>query len=152
MHRSYPVLISLCVCFAAQPLPCCADESRVQFLRTLNTDPSEPKRLSALAELEKGAPLESTQITRSITDTCDKIRAAMIRLGAPLAATDPDLELRLIALAHDRSPVVQLQMLKTLPTLKHPSAAVAYRKLLAAARLSTDTKLKSYASSLSSAE
>lgn len=136
--------IFLVLLFAGSAV-CAAAEGRTALLRTLNTDSSEQKRLGALAELEKDGPLEASQISRSITDTSPSIRAAMIRIGAPLAASDPDLELRLIALAHDRSPEVQLQMLKTLPSLRHASAKAAYRKLLASARRSADASLKAYA-------
>jgi hypothetical protein len=128
--------------------PCPAAEPNLGLLRTLNADPSESKRLEALKQLEKAGPLEAVQITRSIADTSPAIRAAMVRLGAPLCAADPELALRILALANDRSPQVQRQMLLSLPSITHPDAKAAYRKLLENARRSPNPELRALAQTL----
>ena len=129
-------------------LPCPGSDSNLAQLRTLNSDTSEAKRLEALKQLEKSGPLEAAQILRSITDTSPAIRAAMVRLGAPLAAGDPELAVRLLALANDRAPQVQRQMLLALPSFTQPEARAAYRKLLETARRSPNTELRAFAQSL----
>jgi hypothetical protein len=129
-------------------LPCLRADSTLAVLRTLNSDTSEAKRLDALSQLEKSGPLEAAQILRSITDTSPAIRAAMVRLGAPLAAGDPELAVRLLALANDRAPQVQRQMLLALPSFTQPEARAAYRKLLETARRSPNTELRAFAQSL----
>jgi hypothetical protein len=129
-------------------LPCAGADSHVALLRILNSDPSEAKRLDALGQLEKNAPLEAAQILRSITDTSPAIRAAMVRLGTPLCGSDPELALRLLALANDRAPQVQRQMLLALPSLTHPNARTVYRKLLETARRSTSPELRTLAQGL----
>jgi len=129
-------------------LPCPGADSQLSLLRTLNSDPSESKRRDALSQLEKSGPLEVAQILRSITDTSATIRAAMVRLGAPLSAGDPELAVRLLALSNDRSPLVQRQMLLALPSFTHPDAKPAYRKLLETARRSVNSDLRSFAQSL----
>lgn len=121
------------------------------LLRILNTDQSETKRLEALGALEKTGGIDAQQIARSICDTSARIRAAMVRLGTQMAADDPELELRLIALANDKSPVVQVQMLKSLPLLRSPRAAAAFRKLLETALKAKDAELRSLAESLQKA-
>lgn len=129
-------------------LPCPGADSTLALLRTLNSDTSEAKRLDALSQLEKSGPLEAAQIMRSITDTSPAIRAAMVRLGAPLSASDPELAVRLLALANDRAPQVQRQMLLALPSFTHPEARSAYRKLLDTARRSPNSELRAFAQSL----
>jgi hypothetical protein len=104
--------------------------------------------LEALRQLEKEGPLESAQIQRSITDTSPSIRAAMVRLGAPLSEKDAELALRLLALANDKSPQVQRQMLLSLPSFAHPEAKAVYRKLLASARNSANGELRTLAQGL----
>ena len=127
------------------PLP--GAEAPEALMRILNSDPSEKVRLEALSKLEKGNGLDVRQISRSIADTSAKVRAAMVRLGAPLAANDPDLELRLIALSFDRTPEVQRELLKALPGFKHPSAKSAFRRVLQNARQSSDSSLQKLARS-----
>ena len=129
-------------------LPCPGADPNLALLRTLNADPSETRRLEALKQLEKSGPLESAQILRSIADTSPAIRAAMVRLGAPLCAADPELALRLLALANDRAPQVQRQMLLVLPSLAHPDAKATYRKLLENARRSPNPELRALAQTL----
>lgn len=129
--------------------PCWGTDSHVALLRTLNSDVSEARRIEALSQLEKNGPLEAAQILRSITDTSPVIRAAMVRLGAPLSAGDPELALRLLALSNDRAPQVQRQMLLVLPTFVHPEARGAYRKLLQTARRSANPELRAFAQGLS---
>lgn len=126
-----------------------AADTSAQLLRVFNTDPVEQNRLNALAQLEKGAAIDSKQITRSICDTSPAIRAAMIRLGTPLVAQDPDLEAKLLALAHDPQPKVQLQLLKSLPAFPGPRAAATLRKLLQKGQESPDNALRSLAESMS---
>ncbi len=92
------------------------------LLSVLNKDHEEEKRLEAFKKLEALSAIDARQICRSITDTSAAVRAQAVRVGEPLAATDPELELRLLALAYDKSPLVRLQMLSTLPTLRHPHA------------------------------
>lgn len=121
---------------------------RTSLMRVLNTDPSESKRVRALETLEKAGAIDTQQILRSICDTSSTIRAAMVRIGTPMASNDPELELRLVALAHDLTPMVQMQMLKSLPLMPSPRAAEAFRKLLAASLNSTDPKLRAFANSL----
>lgn len=134
--------------FLAGVLPCPGSDSNPALLRVLNADPSESKRLEALRELEKSGPLEPAQILRSIADTSPAIRAAMVRLGTPLCAGDPELALRLLALANDRTPQVQRQMLLSLPSLSHPEARAVYKKLLANGRRSTNPELRALAQGL----
>ncbi len=141
-------LLFLAFLVLAGLLPCPGAESPLTLLRTLNSDSSEAKRLEALSQLEKSGPLEAAQILRSITDTSPAIRAAMVRLGAPLSSGDPELALRLLALANDRAPQVQRQMLAVLPSFTHPNARAAYRKLLETARRSASPDLRAYAQGL----
>ena len=126
-------------------------EGVVPLLRILNTDQSETKRLEALQSLEKTGGIDAQQIARSICDTSAKIRATMVRLGTQMATEDPELELRLIALANDKSPIVQIQMLKSLPLLQSPRAAAAFQKLLGASLNAKDAELRSLAESLQKA-
>ncbi len=72
----------------------------------------------------------------------------MVRVGAPLAANDPDLELRLIALSFDRTPEVQRELLKVLPSFKHPTAKAAYQRVLQKARGSSNAALQKFAQGL----
>lgn len=130
-------------------ISCPGSDSNVGLLRVLNSDPSESKRLEALKQLETSGPLEPAQIQRSITDTSPAIRAAMVRLGTPLCAGDPELALRLLALANDRTPQVQRQMLLSLPSLSHPEAKAVYSRLLEKCRRSTNPELRSLAQGLS---
>ncbi len=127
-------------------------ESPAPLLRILNSDPSETKRLDALAQLERTRSVDAQQIARSICDTSPAIRAAIVRIGAGLALNDPELQLRLIALSNDRSPLVQAQMLKTLPTFPSARASDSLRKLLIAAARSEDPDLRSLAESLNKAQ
>lgn len=136
------------LCLAA-PRPIQAADTAAHLLRVFNTDPIEQNRLDALAQLEKGAALDSKQITRSICDTSPAIRAAMIRIGTPLVAQDPDLESKLLALAHDPQPKVQMQLLKSLPEFPSPKAAETLRKLLQKGIQSPDKALRSLAESMS---
>ena len=129
-------------------LPCPGADSTQALLRALNSDSSEAKRLDALRQLEKSGPLEAAQILRSITDTSPAIRAAMVRLGAPLSSGDPELALRLLALSNDRAPQVQRQMLVVLPSFTHPDARAAYRKLHETTRRSANPDLRAYAQGL----
>jgi len=143
-----PLLLFIASLLFTGLLPCPGADSQLSLLRTLNSDPSEAKRLDALSQLEKSGPLEAAQILRSITDTSAAIRAAMVRLGAPLSAGDPELAVRLLALSNDRDPRVQRQMLLALPSFTHPDAKAAYRKLLESARRSANSDLRSFAQSL----
>ena len=145
--RAVRFLIPLCLFLAASSPFAAGAEAPAPLLHALNTDPSETKRLEALAKLEKGGNLDARQISRSISDTSARIRAAMVRVGAPLAANDPDLELRLIALSFDRTPEVQRELLKALPGFKHPSAKSAFRRVLQNARQSSDSSLQKLARS-----
>jgi len=143
-----PLLLFLASLLLTGLLPCPGADAHLALLRTLNSDPSEAKRLEALSQLEKSGPLEAAQILRSITDTSAAVRAAMVRLGAPLSAGDPELAVRLLALSNDRDPRVQRQMLLALPSFTHPDAKAAYRKLLESARRSANSDLRSFAQSL----
>lgn len=129
-------------------LPCPGADPHLALLRTLNSDTSEAKRLDALSQLEKNGPLEAAQILRSLTDTSAVIRAAMVRLGAPLCGGDPELAVRLLALSNDRAPQVQRQMLLVLPSFPQAEARAAYRKLLETARRSPSPELRAFAQSL----
>ncbi len=132
----------------AIPSPAQAAETSAHLLRVFNTDPVEQNRLDALAQLEKGTAIDSKQITRSICDTSPAIRAAMIRMGTPLLAQDPDLESKLLALAHDPQPKVQIQLLKSLPAFPSPKAAETLRKLLQKGLQSPDKALRTLAESM----
>ena len=143
-----PLLLFLVALGLTGFFPCTAADPNLALLRTLNSDPSETKRIEALKQLEKSAPFEPAQILRSIADTSPVIRAAMARLGTPLCANDPELALRLLALSNDRAPQVQQQMLRSLPSLPHPDAKAAYRKLLESARRSPNSELRALAQSL----
>jgi hypothetical protein len=123
-------------------------EGAGSLLHVLNTDQSEIKRLEALQSLEETGGIDAQQIARSICDTSAQIRAAMVRLGTPMAMEDSELELRLIALSNDKSPIVQMQMLKSLPHFSSSRAATAFRKLLAASLHAKDAELRSLAESL----
>ena len=145
------LLTILWLCLAVPRLSRAADGPAhlAHLLRVFNTDPVEQNRLDALSQLEKGTAIDSKQITRSICDTSPAIRAAMIRLGTSLAAQDPDLESKLLALAHDPQPKVQMQLLKSLPAFSSPKAAEIHRKLLHKGLQSSDKALRSLAESLS---
>lgn len=125
-----------------------APEGKSALQQVLNTNQSEGKRLEALQALEKTGEIDAPQIIRSICDTSAVIRAEMVRLGTPLATTDPELELRLIALANDRTFIVQKQMLKSLPQFPSARAATAFQRVLATALKSKDSELRSLAESL----
>ena len=125
-----------------------ASEGKAALQQVLNTNQSEAKRLEALHALEKMGGIDVQQITRSICDTSPTIRAEMLRLGTALATTDPELELRLIALANDRTPIVQKQILKSLPQFPSARAAAAFEKVLATALKSKDSGVRSLAESL----
>jgi hypothetical protein len=105
------------------------ESSPQSLVKTLNTDPSESKRMEALISLQSRGALDAQQIARSICDTAPGIRAAALHAGEPLAHTDAELALRLIALHHDHSPEVQLELLNSLPKLSQPDAAIALHKL-----------------------
>jgi hypothetical protein len=125
-----------------------ASERAGALLHVLNTDQSEPKRLEALRALEKTGDIDAPQILRSICDISPAIRAESVRLGTRIAAADPELELRLIALANDLSSVVKVQMIKSLPYFPSARAAAAFQNLLAEALVSKDAKLRSLAEAL----
>jgi hypothetical protein len=122
----------------AQAAP--SSSETTQLLRTFNSDPSEQKRIAALAQLEKTAPLDAQQVSRSISDTSATIRAAMVRIGTPMVGTDHELELRLLALSNDHSPIVQKQLLNSLPSFPSPKAKEALQKVQAALAKSSDPK------------
>ena len=125
-----------------------ASEGAGALLHVLNTDQSDTKRLEALRALEKTGDIDAPQILRSICDISPVIRAECVRLGTRIAAADPELEMRLIALANDLTPVVKVQMLKSLPYFPSVRAASAFQKLLAGALVSKDAKLRALAESL----
>jgi hypothetical protein len=125
-----------------------APEEAGALRRILNTDQSEAKRVEALRALEMTGEIDAQQIVRSICDTSPVIRAEMVRLGTRMAATDSELELRLVALAHDRNPIVKMQMLKSLPQFPSPRAAAAFQKALADALASKHAGLRALAESL----
>jgi hypothetical protein len=108
------------------------DPTRQAALKTLNTASSEADRLEAFVLLEQTGALDSKQISRSLCDTAPALRAAALRVGEGFAKGDIELELRLIALNHDRSALVQLQLLKSLPNFTHPTAAIALKKVVQA--------------------
>lgn len=89
--------------------------------RILNTDPSESARLAAFERLIE-AGIDAPQLIRSITDVSPRIRATALRVGAPMASHDPELELRLLALAHDKSTEVRVQFLSCLHLLPRANA------------------------------
>ena len=125
-----------------------ASDGAGPLLRVLNTDQSEVKRLEALRALEKTGGIDVQQILRSICDTSPAIRAEVIKLGTHMAVSDPELEMRLVALANDRAPIVKMQMLKSLPQFPSPRAGTAFQKLLADALGSKNTELRLLAESL----
>lgn len=120
----------------------------VPLLRVLNTDPSEAKRLEALGLLETAGGISAQQVMRSICDVSPAVRAATVRAGTEMALGDAELEIRLIALANDHSPLVQAQLLKSLPQFPSARAAAAFQKLLATAISSKDPGLRALAESL----
>ena len=122
-----------------------SEPTRQAALKTLNTDLSEAARLEAFVLLEKTGALDSKQISRSLCDTAPALRAAALRVGEGLAQGDTELELRLIALNHDRSALVQLQLLKSLPNFSHPTAATALRKVIQTLLKSSDPAHRSAA-------
>ena len=128
-----------------------AGEGASPLLKTLNSDASEKKRLEALQHLERGGGIDAQQLLRMICDTSPAIRAAAVRIGSPMVVSDPELELRLIALSNDRSPLVQEQMLKSLPGFPSQRAAAALQKLISNCRKSTDPRVSSLADSLGKA-
>ncbi len=146
--RPLITLIALAV-LSSTPSP--AAEGTASILRTLNTDPAEANRMAALQTLEKNGSVDTVQILRSICDTSPAIRAAMVRIGTPLAATDPELELRLVALVNDRASTVQIQMLKSLPSFPSARAADAFQKLVTKSLRSPDPSIRALAESLSKA-
>lgn len=125
-----------------------ASEGAGALLHVLNTDQSEAKRLEALRALEKTGDIDTPQILRSICDISPVIRAESVRVGTRIAAADPELELRLVALANDLASVVKMQMLKSLPYFPSARAAAAFQKLLAEALVSKDANLRALAESL----
>lgn len=125
-----------------------ASDGNSTLLQVLNEDQSEAKRLEALHALEKTGGIDARQILRSICDTSAAIRAEAVRLGTRMAALDPELELRLVALANDRTSIVQIQMLQSLPQFPSARAAAAFDRLLTAALNSKNAELRSLAESL----
>lgn len=122
-----------------------SEPARQATLKTLNTDLSEAARLEAFVNLEKTGALDSKQISRSLCDTAPALRAAALRVGEGLVNGDTELELRLIALNHDRSALVQLQLLKSLPNFSHPTAAIALKKVIQTLLKSSDPAHRSAA-------
>lgn len=104
--------------------------SPTELSHVLNTDGDDQKRLSALRQLEETSPPDAKQITRSLADTSAAIRAEIIRLALPLIATDNELQIRLLALANDRSESVRLQLLKFIHHFNHPSVKKSLLRIL----------------------
>jgi hypothetical protein len=123
-------LFTFCASPSRSALAQQTDPTRQAALKTLNTASSEADRLEAFVLLEQTAALDSKQISRSLCDTAPALRAAALRVGEGFAKGDIELELRLIALNHDRSALVQLQLLKSLPNFTHPTAAIALKKVV----------------------
>lgn len=96
----------------------------------LNTDGDDQKRLNALRELEETSPPDAKQITRSLADTSAAVRTEVIRLALPLIAGDDELQIRLLALANDRSESVRLQLLKSIRHFNHASAKKSLLRIL----------------------
>ena len=126
-------LLFLLIFCASQAPSAFAQQSeltRQAALKTLNTASSETDRLDAFVLLEQTGALDSKQISRSLCDTAPALRAAALRVGEGFVRGDTELELRLIALHHDRSALVQLQLLKSLPNFTHPTAVIALKKVV----------------------
>ena len=101
-----------------------------ELSHVLNTDGDDQKRLNALRQLEETSPPDAKQITRSLADTSPEIRAEVIRLALPLIAADDELQIRLLALANDRTESVRLQLLKFIRHFNHPSAKKSLLRIL----------------------
>lgn len=97
---------------------------------TLNTDGDDNKRLNALRELAETSPPDAKQITRSLADTSAAVRAEVIRLALPLIAGNEELQVRVLALANDRSESVRLQLLNSIRHFNHPSAQKSLLRIL----------------------
>ncbi len=110
--------------FAAAPA------SKTDLIRVLNTAQDEAPRLAALHKLEASGAIDAPLLMRCLTDTSPRIRAEVLRIGEPWATTDAELELRLLGLLHDKSPIVRQQLLKTLPALTSERAQAAWIPLL----------------------
>lgn len=101
-----------------------------ELSKILNSDVDDQKRLNALRELEETSPPDAKQITRSLADTSPAIRTEIIRLALPLIEGDDELQIRLLALANDRSELVRLQLLKSIRHFTHPSAKKSLLRIL----------------------
>lgn len=112
--------------------PVLAASPLAELQKTLNSAPDESQRLTAFSKLEASGALDAQQIIRSITDTSPLIRANALRVGTSIATQDPELELRLLALAHDRSSPVRLQLLASLPKLPSPKSSALFLQVLSA--------------------
>lgn len=102
------------------------------LVKTLNSNNDESRRLEALQQLEKAGALTAVHITRSITDISPKIRAESLRIGKSLAAQDPDLMVRLMALANDRSPTVKIEAIPFLLSINHPKSRALFLQVFKA--------------------
>ncbi len=102
------------------------------LIQTLNSNSDESRRLDALHQLEKAGTLTAIHITRSITDISPNIRAESLRIGKGFAAQDPDLMVRLMALANDRSPIVRIEVMPFLLSINHPKARALFLQVFRA--------------------
>jgi hypothetical protein len=104
--------------------------SKAELLRLLNTAQEEAPRLAALRKLEASGAVDAPLLMRCLTDTSPRVRAEVLRIGKPWLTTDPELELRFLALVHDRSPIVRQELLKTLPAMTSERARATWIPLL----------------------
>jgi hypothetical protein len=133
VRRVFPQFISVLLpLFFFVPPGICALPANPELQRILNNDPDESKRLDAFSKLETANAIDAQQVIRSITDTSPIIRANALRIGTPLAAQDPELEIRLLALANDRTSPVRLQLLACLPSFRSPKRGDLFIRVLSA--------------------
>ncbi|MEI6714138.1 MAG: hypothetical protein WCO60_10325 [Verrucomicrobiota bacterium] len=132
MRSTAPLLASILALSPLCPQPSLAASASAELQKALNSAPEESNRLTAFSKLEAAGTLDAQQIIRSITDTSPLVRAQALRVGTALAVQDPELELRLLALAHDRSAPVRLQLLSSLPKLPNPKSNVLFLQVLSA--------------------
>jgi mono/diheme cytochrome c family protein/glucose/arabinose dehydrogenase len=98
--------------------------------RLLAESQRAPARLRALWTLDGLGALEAAHIQQALGDAEPKVRAAAIRLAERFLADDPAQWDRLLALASDTAPEVQLQLMLTLGESRAPEATAAMLTLL----------------------
>jgi mono/diheme cytochrome c family protein len=106
------------------------DSTAVAALKQLALAGANPLgRLHGLWTLEGMRQLDGATLTKAISDSHPKVRAAAMRISEPLLKNQPELLNVLLKQAGDTGPDVQLQLAFTLGEAKEPRAEEAMAKI-----------------------